>query len=290
MTTHLDPLRYDSLFANPIFLTHANYVDCLRDLSQDITLKYRCEITRNMTSNTQLLQKVKLCNLTIKNLSEEMIAITNNREYAIVCTSWIPVKCYYVYFNLCLILKYLITDNLQALLSTTHSGLSKWLNSQLKVGDMQFSNDKFNRIYKADEINSWNFKCGRNLVLIDEGTRDKQIIKKLYSYAKDEYKRKGKIKSLRGIRNDEFIRCTEIALLDFFYWYRIKVNYRDLEFIDSSIHEDNFYSFYRSYFIYTSRITKAIRAEINRIAKIRIGTELFIDSDVKLINTSVSVV
>jgi hypothetical protein len=31
---------------------------------------------------------------------------------------------------------------------------------------------------------------------------------------------------------DEFVASERIALLDFFYWYRIKANYRDLDYID----------------------------------------------------------
>lgn len=275
MTTQLSPFRYESLLSNPVFLTHANYVDCMRDLSHNLTLNYRPTITKKMINDSHLSKKIKLCQLTIKNLSEEMITITNNREYAVVCTSWIPVKCYYLYFNLCIILKYLITGDHQTLHTTTHSGLSKWINSQLKSGDLQFSNCKFNNVYKAENISSWDFNCGDNLSLIDDGNRDRQLIKKLLAYSKEEYKRKERIKSLRGIRKQIFMNKTEVALLDFFYWYRIKVNYRDLEFIDSAIHDDNFFNFYRSYFICTSRITRAIRSEINRIAIARLGHEIF---------------
>ena len=67
---------------------------------------------------------------------------------------------------------------------------------------------------------------------VPDEDRYKQIMRKLHDYAKEEFKRTRNIKRLTGGKKQAF-DSKAICLADFFYWYRIKSNYRDLQFIAS---------------------------------------------------------
>lgn len=261
---------------DPIFLTHANYVDYMCSESENLSLKIINHLTGSIKAENELLsKKVRLSILTMDNLSAEMDVINDNIDYATVCSSWIPVKSYYIFFNLVTILQYLVKCDNSILTSTTHRGLMRWVKIIIENGELQFSNNTFNKVYNTSEINQWRFRSGNNLATIYHQDRDKQLIKKLHEYAKDEFKRSNKKKSLRGTLKTQFERQTKVSLCDFFYWYRIKVNYRDLEFLDSTIDDLQFYLFYQHYFKCTHNFYIALVKEINRISKIRLNKEIF---------------
>ena len=60
-------------------------------------------------------------------------------------------------------------------------------------------------------------------------------------------------------------------LCEFFYWYRIKANYRDLEFLNKDISGYKFSEFYRNYFELTLTFFNTFKNLINALAKIRLG-------------------
>lgn len=132
----------------------------------------------------------------------------------------------------------------------------------------------FNELHKSPEILSWKFTSGTNLRHEDED-RHLQIIKKLYDYTKDEFKRLEKVQALRGKRKEKFEKETEICLFEFFYWYRIKANYRDLEYLDSDIGVNEFYEYYSAYYGTIINVFSALVEEINRLSQIRFGKPLF---------------
>ena len=102
-----------------------------------------------------------------------------------------------------------------------------------------------------------------------------QIIKKLAIYSLEEFKRSKNIRSFQSRENkklrNNFLDSKQISICEFFYWYRIKANYRDLEYLNKDISDDKFKSFYCSYYELTRNFYKAFRELINSIAKIRLG-------------------
>ncbi len=63
-------------------------------------------------------------------------------------------------------------------------------------------------------------------------------------------------------------------MCEFFYWYRIKSNYRDLEFLDKDIDDKQFRNFYKNYFELTISFYEALKKLINVLSKIRLDKEI----------------
>jgi len=193
----------------------------------------------------------------MENLEKEMEIIEELQDHSIVCSSWIPVKSYYLFFNLSLILEYLISGNEHVLKQESHLGLLNRLKDRIKNKELIFSENCFNQIYTATGIDQWKFEPGNNLRTVLQIDRDKQIVKKLLNYSKEEFRRRNK-KIINGKNKIKFYSQTKISLIGFFYWYRIKINYRDLEFLDSKVNESLFYEYYKNYYLASERFLSGI--------------------------------
>ena len=78
-------------------------------------------------------------------------------------------------------------------------------------------------------------------------------------------------KKLSKQKRDKFFELESVLAYEFFYWYRIKANYRDLEFLNQEIGVSDFYSFYKNYYELTNSFYNAFVNLINKLAKERIG-------------------
>ncbi len=258
----------------PDFMTHSNYIECLKNLSEQII--FNCNYPKNKLSSCKLLQtKIKLINLTFENIIEEYKKIRSFQEYAIICSSWIPVKSYYLIFNLLLVLGYMLSGD-ERYFRKGHKKVFAEFKRQLELKNSSFDKPIFNCCVNANRILSWQIPKSENLkkINVDRRKRIKQIIKILYRYAKEDYKNKNNIKRLSGKKLIDFNNCTSIGLFDFFYWYRIKANYRDMEFIDEGVPIIDFFNFYKNYFLLTINFSYAFKKQINIIAVNRLGTKI----------------
>ena len=219
------------------------------------------------------LKKVKLIKFTIGSMkSEYKIIIQQYPEYAAVCISWVPVKSYYVIFNLIILLEYLINGNEKRLTTATHSNSLMVLKNLLEREGLNFNVPDFNEIKTVAEIERFKIPKFENLRSGIEH-RKEQILRKLADYAHDELKRKAKTKRMARADMETF-RKSKLALFEFFYWYRIKVNYRDLEFISSEVTADEFRQFYEDYYLLTANFYKAFKGCINNLSQARAGINL----------------
>ncbi|MFA6016465.1 MAG: hypothetical protein WC744_00010 [Patescibacteria group bacterium] len=264
--------QYETI--DPSFLTHENYIEFIRMKSKNLEIKVSCNIRSKISESPLLKSKTRLSFLTMENLEKEMEIIEELKDYAVVCSSWIPVKSYYLFFNLSLILEYLISGDGNVLKQESHQGLLNKLKNRIISKELIFSESCFNQVYTAAEIDQWKFEPGNNLRTVLQIDRDKQIVKKLLNYSKEEFRRRNK-RTISGKNKSLFYNHTKISLIGFFYWYRIKVNYRDLEFLDSKVNESLFYEYYKNYYLASKRFYTAFVREINRLANIRFGKELF---------------
>lgn len=262
----------------PDFITHLNYVSFVNELSKDLTITCKRSIAKAIPNIPILDKKVNLIKLTLKGIDGEYKIILENPEYAIVCVSWISVKAYYLLYNLCLILKYLMTGN-KSSFNSSHLTMLEDFKDYVSRGELEFNKSEFNKFYPCREIVNWKSKSGSNIKFIgvDAEERFLQIIKKLTSYSLEEFKRSKNIKSFRSKEAkkvlNNFLDSKKISICEFFYWYRIKANYRDLEYLNKDIRDDKFRSFYCSYYELTKNFYKAFRELINNIAKVRLGNE-----------------
>lgn len=144
------------------------------------------------------------------------------------------------------------------------------------MGSFVFEPQEFNNTHSISEIDGWYIPRSENIktVNVDPQIRYKQVIKKLSEYQKEEYKRQNKLNRLSGKELQKFKTTSSTNLCEFFYWYRIKANYRDMEFIDKGVPVGEFKEFYEDYFHLTLNFYGCLKTCINDIAKIRFGREI----------------
>jgi hypothetical protein len=212
----------------------------------------------------------------MSNIDSEMDQINKFRDYAQICSSWIPVKSYYLFFNLLMVLEWLIDDNLDWL-SGTHEEVNRQLKELIRGGVLSFSEPAFNAIIPAGRVATWKIPSGSNIVIgnPDLKTRQRQVIKKILEYKKDEFKRRNDIKRLVGLKKSYFISRTDLNLWEFLYWYRIKANYRDMEFLESGVNISDFFYYYLNYHTLSCNFYKSFTSEINRLSNTKYEVSLF---------------
>ena len=257
---------------NADFLTHLNYVEYLSTLSEGLKLSCERDIKTQMTKCSKISKKIKLIDLTMRSIEMERDIIKDDDEYASVCVSWMPVKSYYAIYNMMLLLIFMMSKN-ENDLSRGHMPTINFIKSQLKTGELVFSKSEFNKVFEGVAIDSWRIPKWENLK-IKSDYRIEQVIRKLFDYAKQQYKTQRRIKRLSKKDGRDFMVNTNISLFEFFYWYRIKANYRDLEFIGKGISNKQFKNFYMSYLKYLSNMYNALKDCANNMSEIRFGEKL----------------
>ena len=127
---------------------------------------------------------------------------------------------------------------------------------------------------------SLQIKPGANLRVVNINLNERivQILKKLIDYKIENFQRKEGIRNFRSKKNieknKEFLEKDTVDIFEFFYWYRIKSNYRDLEFLDKDISDRQFCDFYRNYFELTSKFYTALKELINDLSRKRLSKEI----------------
>ena len=79
----------------------------------------------------------------------------------------------------------------------------------------------------------------------------------------------GSFKSLKGRKIKKSCLEDQVSLLEFFYQYRLKTNYRDLNFLNDALPSASAYIFFHSYIKLGKNHYEAVRVLINNLAKIR---------------------
>jgi len=252
------------------FMTHLNYVRCFNKLSKNLELDCKIEITAKIKETKYLAKKTHLIKLLAENLKEEYKLILNNPPFAEVCIPWIAVKSYYLIFNLLLVIRYLITSDENSF-NLSHYNILKEFKIYLKNKNLIYNKENFNKIYNGKSVLNWKAKPYANIKIINPNLRERffQIIKILMKYCVEEFKRKEKIRTLNSKKGRDFLDKASINICEFFYWYRIKSNYRDLEFLDKGIDDNEFLNFYRNYFELTKNFCNAYVKLINKLSVIR---------------------
>ncbi len=258
----------------PDFNTHLNYLEFMMDESKNLSLHYSCNIQSQFIPSPLLQKKMKLIGVTYENIKGEMIAVKKEPEYAEVCCAWIPVKAYYLFYHLILVLEYLISCD-TSFLQKGHHQSRKIMKSYLANKELIFNNVIFNEVYHVKEVLNWKIPVGENIksTSANKELRKKQILKKLIIYKKEEFKRSKNIIKLTGTNLKEF-HDKVVSLFEFFYFYRVKVNYRDLEFMKEGLTPRQYQKFYLSYIQLAWNFYKAMRDCINQLSMIRFGKNI----------------
>jgi len=264
----------------PDFMTHFHYVECLKTISDGLNVECKLDIKNKIQNgNTNFKKKVNLIKLIKRNLDEEYKTIEQNPAFAEVCVPWIAVKSYYLMFNLLVVLEYLISTQ-ESSFNVSHDGLLKKFKSRLENQEIVFNKKIFNTNFQCPKLINLKVKSGSNLKIVGINLKERvlQVFKKLISYKIGDFQRKEKFKNFRSKKAREerkkFLDNNSVNMCEFFYWYRIKSNYRDLEFLDKDIDDKQFKDFYKNYFELTQSFYEALKKMINALSKTRLAKEI----------------
>ncbi|MGA2130227.1 MAG: hypothetical protein ABSG05_01260 [Candidatus Pacearchaeota archaeon] len=263
----------------PDFRTHLNYVTFMKDLSEELTAKLNKDIvTKSNFSKKALAKKINLIKIIKESLEEEYKKALKEKDFAKVCSMWIPVKSYYLIFNLLLVTCALFNNDENNLNFPHHKTISNFRN-MLKNKDILFSKAGFNMVESCEEAINFISKSGDTLRLsVDEQTRINSILKKLCKYKFEDFCRYTGLKHFQTKidrkKKEGFFKNSEISLFEFFYWYRIKTNYRDLDFLNQEIYSGEIIEFYQNYYFLTMNFYNSLKNLINELSKKRLGESI----------------
>jgi len=174
------------------FCTHHNYIRSLKHLMNGSTLSHS-NLGGIRTAPLPLLDSKKnLIDLTKKSLNDEAKIVRTDKDYSYASTSWLPVKTYYLLFNIMMTIEYLLTLD-PAAFKIGHGKCSEVFTKRLARGEIVFSQTKLNTVYDQT-IFSYREAPGANLrsaTALDQHA--KLAMKKIAHYKLEEWKRWKKI-------------------------------------------------------------------------------------------------
>ena len=255
---------------NPEFKTHLNYVSNLAYISKNIGSVYKNKVRVN-TSLYKYKTKENLFKLTAKSIADESKIVSLDSAYSKAVCSWIPVKSYYLCYNLMLTILYLITGD-EKDFQKGHTQLIDIFNDKLCKGEIEFSQPLFNLVF---DMSILDFKANSGFnISIPKSQEDREkmyklSIGKIAKYKRDEYKRKNKlnIKKVHDkLKLEKYLNTKfKVSIFDFLYPMRIRSNYTDLDFIEdindiaSSYYLNNYYEFLSSFIKSLFKIYKDLK-------------------------------
>lgn len=219
------------------FRTHLNYIRCIAGQYSGLTLATSLAPTAKLPT-TDIDRFQKLSDLTAKSIDIELNASAFDHEYAQIIVGWLPVKCYYRIYYLESILIYLLENNKKGFSKGGHKGVRDAISRIINENKITFSNVEISTQSTIAMIRTHTIASGANLSPTYYTSPDciHSVRKKISEYKEYDWKETRGIKQYRTPANrssrDNFYITNTLNLTDFFYWLRIKVNYKDLDFLD----------------------------------------------------------
>lgn len=222
------------LVMSPDLLTHLHYVRRLGLLLDG------CTMTVKFDNGVRRIKDVrrffKLYKLTHKSIEKDIEFAREDNAFALIAAPWFPVKCYYALYYLESIFVYMVDGSDDGFAKGGHSGIRRKMVSLVRKGQIVFSEGNINTTWALTAVQAFpSIVIGQNtrrdFWLRSECTNS--LLKKLMEYKMHDFckGRNLRTKKCQAEKRD-FITRSSLMLIDFFYWYRIKANYRDLDYID----------------------------------------------------------
>ena len=193
--------------------------------------------------------KKNLIELTKKSLNDEARIVSIDKEYSYASTSWLPIKSYYLLFNLMLTIDYLITLDRNSF-RIGHKKCVDNFTRRLSSGEISFDKRELNTIYDRS-IFSYCEPSGANLRQSLMSTQHTNLaMKKIANYKLEEWKRLRGIQNFRSTINRRaratYLQSFQLSIFEFPYYMRLRANYRDFAFIDG-VTFDNTANYFNDY-------------------------------------------
>lgn len=240
------------------FDTHFNYISCLARLLDGATLKFALSLTKAGLPNVD--EKSNLISLTKQSLNDESRIVGIDKDYSYASTSWLPIKVYYLIFNILLTIEYIVKIQ-KNIFSKGHHACIEEFTRKLKDKEIEFSVAELNTVYGQSILNYRN-AAGANL---SKKTCDadmyKMAMRKIANYKVDDWKKRNHINGHKRVDKARLAHYLandfSVSIFDFPYLMRIRSNYRDFAFIEGVSTTDTA-RYFNEYMIFTARFVKAL--------------------------------
>lgn len=215
--------------------------------------------------------KKNLIDLTKKSLADEAKIVQRDKDYSYASTSWLPIKTYYLLFNMMMTIDYLFTLD-PASFRISHAKCSEKFTRRLAAEEITFVEQKLNTVYDKS-VFSHREAPGANLrAAIISGQHATQAMKKIAQYKLEEWMRHRKIPDFKHERHrqekqkfhDEF----RLSIFEFPYHMRLRANYRDFAFIDG-VSSAETAVYFNDYFAFTRDFYRALQNLKNELVEAR---------------------
>jgi hypothetical protein len=233
----LQPAIAPSESSRASFRTHFNYIKCIEHLLSKAVLS--ASITNAPTVREDEIHRFRrLAKLTKASIEKDVELVHEDTEFALIAAPWLPVKCYYHLYYLESMLVHLIDGTSWGFSKGGHTGIRRKLSSLFQASTLSFTNNDLNQVHAlADVQRIPRIRPGQNARhdYWSDPECPRSVARKLAEYKlRDAKASKGwNLRTRKGkAALAEFVNREKLMILDFFYWYRIKANYRDLDYID----------------------------------------------------------
>lgn len=251
------------------FETHLKYATLIANLSDN--LKIISTITPKLSSADaiKLKDKIQLVKLTKTSIDQEYKIVCFDKDYSSASVLWLPIKTYYLIYHLLCITDCLITGKMSSLTAGHHDCVDIF-NKMLVSSDLQFNKPLLNGVFD-EKVLDFKTKSGEHL---KSGVADdivyQLIMKKVANGKIDNYKivnglsgRKPKDK----LRIHGFKKKMNVSIFDFFHLMRLRMNYRNLNFVDNVPSSDT-KIYFEKYYTSADNFYKCFSGYINDLIKL----------------------
>lgn len=217
------------------FETHLKYVSLLARLAGGVSVSCTVVPTLVPTDLPKIKDKSRLIELTKQSIKDEHGIVQIDEEYSTAAVLWLPIKSYYLAYHLLCVIDYLLTGK-PAMLRTKHGECVERFTELLANGSIQFSEPLFNQVFDRSILN-FREAPGEHLKRsVADDVMYKLVMKKVAdekvkSWRQSQGITEGRTKKNRA-RIEKFKQSMTVSIFDFFYQMRLRLNYRNFDFID----------------------------------------------------------
>lgn len=220
----------------------------------------------NKAKLPDLDSKKNLINLTLRSLKDEHTIVQQDRDYSYASTSWLPVKTYYLLFNLMLTIEYILLIQ-KPVFNCSHVKCIEEFTRKLETKEIEFNEALLNNVFDQSILKHKEISGANLSKRIGMDRRYTMAIRKIANYKLDLWKRREKInlKTKTGkTKNAEYLKKFKISIFEFPYYMRIRSNYKDFAFIegvsslDTALYFNSYYNFSLNLFNTLDRLKKSM--------------------------------
>ncbi len=197
--------------------------------------------------------------MTLKSLKDEYAIVQQDRDYSYASTSWLPVKTYYLLFNIMLTIEYILLIQ-KSVFNYSHTKCIEEFTRKLEINEIEFNENLLNRVFDKNILKHKEVSGANLSKRISLDRRYSMAIRKIANYKFQEWKRKEKI-NLRTktgkLKRDRYLNKFKISIFEFPYYMRIRSNYRDFAFIEGVDKHDTA-RYFNSYYNFSLNLFYAL--------------------------------